>query len=194
MSNVFYTSDMHFSHRLLAIDVRGFQTIEEHDEAIIENWNKTVKKDDTVFVLGDVSLKKPAAYKHLTSRLNGSKHLIFGNHDSGNGANRDSNKYTVDYAMAGFTSTHDFLRRKIDGQQVMLSHYPYDGDHSDADRMEQYRLRDLGATLLHGHTHSEEVVSFSKNYTLQIHVGMDAHELFPVHMDEIVSLMSSFGV
>jgi calcineurin-like phosphoesterase family protein len=192
MSNVFYTSDPHFSHKMLATDIRGFDSIEEHDETIIENWNKVVKPADTVFVLGDVSLKKPAVYKDLTRRLNGTKHLVFGNHDPGNGGDRDSTKYSVDYAMAGFTSTHDFLRRKISGESVLLSHYPYDGDHSEVDRMEQYRLRDLGTPLLHGHTHRDKVVSYSKNYTLQIHVGIDAHELTPVHMDEIVAILSAF--
>lgn len=194
MSNVFYTSDMHFSHKMLAIDIRGFASIEEHDEVLIENWNKIVTKADTVFVLGDVSLKKPAVYKNITTRLNGTKHLVFGNHDPGNGGDRDSTKYAVDYALAGFTSTHDFLRRKISGRDVLLSHYPYNGDHSDHDRMEQYRLRDLGVPLLHGHTHSKGAVSYSMNYTLQIHVGIDAHELTPVHMDKIVSIMGAFTV
>jgi calcineurin-like phosphoesterase family protein len=191
MSTVFYTSDMHFSHKMLA-DLRGFASIEEHDEAIIERWNRTVGKEDVVFVLGDVSLKKPAAYKHLTTRLTGRKHLIFGNHDPGNGGDRDSVKYGLDYRIAGFESTHDFLRRKVEGTDVLLSHYPYDGDHSDNDRMQQYRLRDLGVPLLHGHTHSQEKISYSGNSTLQIHVGMDAHNLTPVSMHEIVTLLKVF--
>ena len=32
---------------------RGFSSIEEHDATIIENWNKIVKHNDCVFLLGD---------------------------------------------------------------------------------------------------------------------------------------------
>lgn len=187
MSTLFVTADTHFSHKMVALDIRGFESTEEHDEKIIEAWNKMVKPGDTVLHLGDVSLKNPAVYAPLTSRLNGNKHLVFGNHDPGWGGHRDALKYVDVYREAGFLSTHEFLRRKIDGQNVLFSHFPYSGDHGD-DRYTQYRLKNEGLTLVHGHTHSSEVVSRAI-LTLQIHVGMDAWYLQPVPIDELVEII-----
>lgn len=59
--------------------VRSFISVEEMDETIIENWNKTVKENDTVYHLGDVYFGQ--GWKHLP-RLKGRKHLIIGNHDN----------------------------------------------------------------------------------------------------------------
>ena len=58
-----------------------YKTIEEHDEAIIENWNAEVNSRDVVYHLGDVAWYGPAAARCLP-RLNGrKKYLIAGNHD-----------------------------------------------------------------------------------------------------------------
>tara|TARA_R110000796_G_scaffold126793_5_gene241787 strand:+ start:1946 stop:2416 length:471 start_codon:yes stop_codon:yes gene_type:complete len=58
---------------------RGFATAEEHDEHIIENWNKVVNKKDTVWILGDITMEK-AKYEIL-DRLKGLKNVVLGNHD-----------------------------------------------------------------------------------------------------------------
>jgi calcineurin-like phosphoesterase family protein len=59
--------------------VRPYASAEEGDAVIMENWNKTVRKGDKVYVMGDVAFK-PKDLKILGS-LNGSKILIKGNHD-----------------------------------------------------------------------------------------------------------------
>ena len=47
---VYFIADTHFGHQnALAFDNRKFKTIEEHDNALIENWNNTVGIDDEVF-------------------------------------------------------------------------------------------------------------------------------------------------
>ena len=79
MGNVFFISDTHFHHKNI-IKFRGegrFKTVEEHDEFLIENWNKTVNKNDKVFHLGDFSFKDLS----VADRLNGLKVLVLGNHD-----------------------------------------------------------------------------------------------------------------
>lgn len=201
MSTLWVTSDTHFSHRMLALDIRGFPSIEEHDEYLIEKWNKTVDPSDTVIHLGDVSLKAPAVYAPLTTRLNGKKHLVYGNHDMGWGGHRDCLKYYDDYRKAGFLTTHEYLRRKIDGNQVLFSHFPYQRDHSAQERYTQYRFRIGELPIVHGHTHSSEKVShahngrgvFGRGKTLQIHVGMEAWNLRPVSIDEIVEILRQEG-
>jgi calcineurin-like phosphoesterase family protein len=75
------------------------------------------------------------------------------------------------------------------GTDVALSHYPYDGDSHDGDRFTEIRPVDRGMILLHGHTHSDKVVSRSKKGTLQIHVGVDSHNYTPVSEETIAQII-----
>lgn len=55
MSNVYVIGDLHFGHKNICnfrLDL-GLTCEEEHAEFIIDNWNKTVNKRDTIWVLGD---------------------------------------------------------------------------------------------------------------------------------------------
>ena len=81
--NEFITADTHFGHsRVLEFNGgRPFKTIEEHDEALIQNWNQTVHKKDKILHLGDVSFYGKQKTKDIISRLNGYKILVMGNHD-----------------------------------------------------------------------------------------------------------------
>jgi len=82
MRRVFVISDTHLGHtNILKYEPehRPFDTIEEHDEKLIELWNKRVEPQDIVWHLGDVALKRSAL--HVVSRLNGEKRLVMGNHD-----------------------------------------------------------------------------------------------------------------
>lgn len=81
--NRFFTSDLHLGHKnILEYDHRPFATIEEHDEALISNWNEIVHPQDKVYLLGDV-----AWYYHkekiaeALGRLQGKIYLVRGNHD-----------------------------------------------------------------------------------------------------------------
>ena len=79
MSRVFLISDLHLSHKSMALK-RGFKDEVEHDEHIIKMWNSVVNKRDTVYLLGDVSMEKHQPYV-LLKRLNGIIRVIGGNHD-----------------------------------------------------------------------------------------------------------------
>ena len=79
-------ADLHFGHMWAARN-RGFRTIEEHNQAIIDNWNSTVTKRDKIYVLGDVAWYKKDADECLPL-LQGIKSLIAGNHDDPKVVNR----------------------------------------------------------------------------------------------------------
>ena len=52
-TKLWFTSDTHFgSKRTLELSKRPFDTVEDMDSQIIENWNKAVGKNDTVIHLG----------------------------------------------------------------------------------------------------------------------------------------------
>ena len=193
MSAVWYTADTHFMHKMLALDIRGFSSVEEHDEYLIQEWNKCVKPDDSVYHLGDFSLKKPDLIRPVFQRLNGTTHLISGNHDYCFSGSRDSYKYIKVYIDMGFASVQSYLRKRLDGINILLSHFPYSGDHGP-DRYTQYRLRNEGLPLIHGHTHFKERNSFAV-LTPQLHVGMDAWNLRPVHQEVVLeSLRKMIGL
>ena len=86
--NIFFTADMHFGHENMIsfVDyngqkIRPFNTCQECDELMIENWNSMVRPQDKIYVLGDVCFNKNLGDK-IMPRLNGKKCLIRGNHDN----------------------------------------------------------------------------------------------------------------
>ena len=72
MSGLFFIGDTHFGHHKIAV-LRGFGSVQEHDEYLIEQWNATVRKRDTVWHLGDVLFGKHSFA--CLERLNGTKKL-----------------------------------------------------------------------------------------------------------------------
>ena len=80
MGNVRFVGCLHLGDDSLVKKIRGFDSSEEHDEHLIEQWNSVVSKRDKVFILGDITMESPNHY-HKLSRLKGSKHVILGNHD-----------------------------------------------------------------------------------------------------------------
>ena len=87
--NIFFISDMHFGHANMCTFVnwdgskaRNFDSFEEADEAMIQNWNNLVTDGDVVYVLGDVAYSCRKEYADsILVRLKGQKKLIAGNHD-----------------------------------------------------------------------------------------------------------------
>ena len=56
----YYIADCHFFHESLnyQMDCRGFANAEEMNNYMIEQWNKKVRWNDEVVILGDFSLGK----------------------------------------------------------------------------------------------------------------------------------------
>ncbi|MCR4617261.1 MAG: metallophosphoesterase family protein [Lachnospiraceae bacterium] len=74
--STYFIADTHFSDdSILRYENRPFENIDEMNKVLVDNWNKTVSKDDTVFLVGDVGEEK------YLRELNGEIILIRGNHD-----------------------------------------------------------------------------------------------------------------
>ena len=88
MSRTFLISDTHFGHHNILTfktkegnPLRPFTSIVDHDEHLIQQWNKTVRPNDKVYHLGDVGFLSWTKLAETLARLNGTKILIKGNHD-----------------------------------------------------------------------------------------------------------------
>ncbi len=72
--STFFISDTHFGdERILRYESRPFETVQQMDDALIENWNRVVGDTDTVFHLGDVSAYDFQKTQQILSALNGKK-------------------------------------------------------------------------------------------------------------------------
>ncbi len=78
---VFYIADTHFGHaNIIKHCNRPFESADEMDNTLIENWNNVVGKDDIVIVVGDFAFKG-ATHTEYLAKLNGKIYLVRGNHD-----------------------------------------------------------------------------------------------------------------
>lgn len=184
--NEFYAADLHIWHMKVA-NLRGCATPEEWNDLLIANWNSVVYPNDRVWVPGDITCGSMPRVWPVLDALNGEKHLITGNHDAVFAGHRDAYKWQREW-LDHFASVLPWTRRRVEGQQVLTSHFPYSGDHGP-ERYTQYRLRDEGLTLIHGHTHSTEKVSYTPKGTLQICVSMDAWGLKPAPFGDIMRII-----
>ena len=190
MSGTWFTSDLHLGHNRVA-GIRGFDNTDRHDETIIRNWTSRVRDRDTIYVLGDLTCdrRKREYALAVIEELPGTKHLISGNHDDVSSIHRTGWKY-LSYYLKVFASVRDFARIRIRKADILMSHYPYDGDRPGDFRYSEYRLPDCGVPLLHGHTHlANQTLHWSARVTPQVHVGLDAWGLFPVPLASIERLL-----
>ena len=77
---IYYISDLHFYHaNIIKLCERPFKSVEDMNNILINNWNKTVMNDDTVYFLGDFSFKcNQNQADKILEQLNGKKYFIKG--------------------------------------------------------------------------------------------------------------------
>lgn len=180
---IWLTSDLHFGHRnILKFCKRPWDTVEEMDEGLIQNWNRVVEKDDLVFNLGDFAFASNARWKELINRLNGHIHLILGNHDVV--------RWPGDKTMELFDSVSHQMILKIDGRTVYLNHYPY-LCFGGAWRKPEYAVYQL-----FGHTHSgpncrgTDTDRLINLFPYQYDVGVDNNNYTPVSWQQVQEIIN----
>lgn len=190
----FFTSDTHFGHaNIIKYCNRPFKDIFHMDAVIADNWNNVVGPEDEVWHLGDVAMGPWERWNDILTSLNGVKHLVIGNHDRifAGEKPRMQERFESQYAKWFDERKSVACLTLASGHDVVLSHFPYDGDSHDGDRYSEYREIDDGTTLIHGHTHLNQIITRSQAGTLQIHVGQDAFDFTPVSEDQIIKIIES---
>lgn len=118
----FYIADCHFGHKnILNFDHRPFTDLYQMEEVMTMLWNAAVRKDDTVYILGDFCWGKTEEWIRLVKQLNGQKVLIEGNHDLGQYPAPLKNQF------ADITPFKEIVDYGLDNssRKVLLSHYPH---------------------------------------------------------------------
>ena len=174
---IYYTADLHLGHKnIIKLVGRPFLTVEEMDAALIENWNAVVGKDDTVYVLGDFSFRSAGSVKPVLKALNGTKHLIVGNHDKSWMKNVRAEEY--------FASVSALLEIDDGDTHITLCHYP----------MLSWNKVAHGAIHIHGHIHNNtEGVSFGILENMSAYnAGIDVNGFKPVTLEQLKTNKAAF--
>lgn len=214
MVNIWFTSDTHYGHKNIVRGTsewgkeeggihslqrtRNFNTIEEHNQVLVDSINGLVKENDILYHLGDWSFGGHPNIKEFRERLNCKNiHLVFGNHDQH--IEPINSPYRELFSSCEY---YKELNLKIDctktgkyGKQLfVLSHYA----------MRVWNKSHRGSIMLYGHSHGTldamkpEFANptwigddyFIKNYRT-MDVGMDTNNLYPYHLDEILDRMKA---
>lgn len=167
--NTFFIADPHFGHgAIIGYENRPFETVEEMDQALIDNWNRVVGKHDKVYLLGDVSFYKDDKTANIVKQLKGLKYLVVGNHDSPN---------VMRYYDMGFHRVYD-NPVILDGFW-MLSHEPL------------YINANMPYANIFGHVHASKQYT---NYSIQSFcVCVERIDYTPIEFGEIKRVMGSAG-
>lgn len=157
---IYFIADTHFSEEnIMRYENRPFESIRDMDNTMLSNWNKIVKDEDIVYVLGDFGADGQESF--MLSQLKGSKYLIKGNHDT------NSNDY---YRKAGFKEVYDCPI--IIKDFWILSHEPL------------YVNSNMPYANLFGHVHNSPLF---KTYSRQHYcVSVERIDYAPISFDEII--------
>lgn len=181
MPRIWLTSDLHLGHDKDFIwGPRGFNSVEEHDRTIIENWNSVVGWDDEVWVLGDLVLGDSEAGCRKLNQLAGNIRIIYGNHDS---TTRIQMYANIRPTILGMGLAYIL---KYQGYSFYLSHYPTLTSNLDNDKPLKRRLVNLC-----GHVHTDDKFSDMDN-GLIYHVELDAHDNKPILLDTIIEDIKNY--
>lgn len=167
---IWFTSDTHFRHKNIIshcperANIGQFDIcdLDAHDLWIIEKWNKTVGKNDIVYIIGDFSFATSEWVKKLCGKLKGKKYLIVGNHDK---SSEKLEGYFKDIKLIKCVtfkkSNFVFLEEDF---QVCMCHYA----------MVVWPSKHYGCVQVCGHSHGKLDEFNEESTDLRVDVGWDS--------------------
>ena len=173
--NTWITSDLHFCHdKPFLYEPRGFTSIQDHDKAIIKNWNEIVEDEDLVYVLGDLMLNNNALGCSQFNQLKGLKVIILGNHDT-------EARVELYKDLRGVIDIGWATKINYEGFNFFLSHYPaLTRNFNDKSKPLHKRIISLCG---HSHT-SDRFADWDKGCIY--HCELDAHNNAPILLDNVI--------
>lgn len=188
MKNIWITSDTHYDHKNIVrgvsswedkeISCRDFKTLEEYNEAIVNNINKIVAQDDILYHLGDWAMGGEESIYNFRKRIVCREIiLIRGNHDK---HIKVSNFWKGIGASTNFSLVTDTLEVSHGKTKFFMSHYSH----------QVWPKSHRGVLHLFGHSHDS-----IKGVGKSMDVGLDAAkrilgEYRPFSVEEVISILS----
>ena len=166
---IYLTSDTHFNHNNIqgpngfVATRKHFNSVQEMNDTIIQNWNATVQPTDKVIHAGDLSLNmRPKELFEILKQLNGNITIIPGNHDSVSKIIKYLANNNYDYnGKPKFEFSEVGIRIKHNKKVYYITHYPLGlGD-------SRYKLRNFC-----GHIHDEATTGANL-----LNIGVDSPEI-----------------
>lgn len=167
----FFTADTHYWHgNSIPYCNRQFDSVEEMNEKLIENWNEVVGNKDIIYHLGDFALSSRKRVLEIASRLKGNIIFIIGSHDNPNHL-KQITKQVFDNELI-----------KIDKQYIFLSHYCH----------KVWPKSHYGAWHLFGHSHGG-LNDYARKEGKILDVGIDSYDIgfYPWSYEEVEEVMKS---
>lgn len=194
--SIWFTADLHLGHTAMVGDGgwRGYATLDDMHVAIARRWNARVAPGDTVYILGDLVMGQRDSTLPLLDALNGFKVAVWGNHDHVHPMHEDKmrarwrSRYMRHVQVELASPMIDIgAPDDVVPTWVQVSHFPFSGDHTAADRYTDWRPKAMHNTvaLLHGHCHGALGQVHVQREVVCIDVGLDAWDLHPLHIDII---------
>lgn len=193
--NNLITSDWHIGHKNIASPYttvwdkgfRNFDSLEQHDSVIINNFNKMSNPETVVYFLGDLTFKGSADVKKIFDRLVFKEfHWVLGNHDKW--ANKLYYKGITDLSSIDYPDIflHKYLEIRTTNKEgkekfLCLFHYP----------IGSWNQLYKGAIHFHGHSHDSY-----KPIGRMLDVGLDsAYNLVGEHrpflLEEAINIVNN---
>ena len=128
---IWFTSDPHYDHaNIIKYCHRPFRSVKQMNAVLRRNWNSTIRPDDVVYFVGDMSFGLPSrSPRWWLKRLNGRKIYVKGSHDRGirlssiiPGVSRVSEFEHVTVNGMGFLVVHDPLSAVVNGWRGWVIH------------------------------------------------------------------------
>lgn len=171
---IYFTSDTHVDHensRIYCPETRGhFETTDDMNQWVVDEWNRTVTPRDTVYHLGDVAMGNTANALRYLKQLNGKLILIEGNHDEHN--------LKIPEFRSLWSEVHKYHEVKLLGHRFVLCHYP----------LLSWNRSRHGAIQLHGHLHQ---ASSGLEQFRSFNVGWDSTKRLLTPVTDIINLMAT---
>lgn len=202
----FFISDMHFGDQsvMSKYDKRPFETLDEMEKIMIQRWNGRVSNNDKVYILGDMFHKSVSVEKAegILSQLNGKKYYIIGNHEEtvekmrGEWLTRMLH-HCENESIIQLLSYKDTEVLKINGWEVILSHYPMLANKNT------FNANNKRIIHLYGHVHNSREETFfqlsklaridhkgsiNKNLSLNVGCMMPYMNYTPRTLEELIDI------
>jgi calcineurin-like phosphoesterase family protein len=191
---LWFTSDTHYNHSNICRSTtnwtnaerltRDFKSLEDMNDALVNNINEVVGENDILFCLGDWSFGGFESIKEFRDRIICKNiHLVLGNHDEKIAKNKENIQSIFSsvnhYIHLDLRRPSDRGKGLVDKYTFILMHFPI----ASWDGMSR------GIIHLHGHVHLPPHQRVGNGKSLD--VGVDGNNMMPISLDEVLTLMKS---